>query len=67
MDDKGGQPERWSDDLWKAYVDEFKEADQSHVESCNRFLDAISGQKRSRFPMPPKRVLTTLLKIEPNR
>ena len=32
MDDKGGQPERWSDDLWKAYVDEFKEADQSHIQ-----------------------------------
>ena len=43
MVEKGekGQPERWSKKLWRAYVDEYKEADQSHVESCNRFLDAM--------------------------
>jgi len=40
MSEKKGQPDGWPDQLWEIYK-RFGEADQKHVESCNRFLKAM--------------------------
>ena len=40
MAQKKGRPDGWSEQLWRTYC-AYGEADQKHIASCNRFLNAM--------------------------